>query len=343
MTGLKSMTLESLRDALHNLDTLSEDVVVSPKEVKDVSLNGFTLPNIGYVPMTEAASTQLAERTGIPGSVIRYLRHNHPDQAQDVLLRSWKQYLREVKADSKLLIRARDYEGLKVRAALSGRYGIIDSKDVVQALIDVLPQNMAKAKIDGLCPEIWLDPLTGALSFKGILDEVGGDGFFRGREQHRWGITGGNDECGRGSAHFDLLFERLVCTNQFSGLGMGKTRQSHVVGKSGSEKFQNRLDEWMRGRFRNPSSALSKYRLLNGVPMTDPPGSLVKLGSEAGLPKRDLEEVAEFVLPSLVQEVGSNGYAIVNSLTQFARGMEDRARQALWEQAAGRVVNLIPV
>ncbi len=337
----KDITLEEVRDVLRDLETVSTDLIVNPREIQDINLGTMVVPELGEVPLTNDASCQLAEKAGIPTSVFRWLRKNEPQKCQEIFDTQWASYLANASTDSRLLVRARDWGGLRVRAVLSDRYGIIDSKDVIEALCRLLP-DQTNQPLSGMKSEFWLDSLTGAISFKGILGFVRAD-WAKDREQHSWGVTGGNDECGRGSSHFDLLYSRLFCTNQFAGLNMGKTRQSHVIGKEGISKFEGRVREWMVDRFKSPESPLVKYwglkdKILNPELAGE---RLVSVGRQVGLPKADLELVAANVLPQYVEEVGCNAYAVVNSLTSFAKDIEDRTKQALWESAAGRVVTLM--
>lgn len=347
----KLRDLESVRDVLEGLRTLSTDVKVAPRDITEVCLDSITVPSLGQLALTPDALIQMAGRIGIPGATMKWLRKEAPDKAQELLSDRWYRYqggiLEGVQHPNELLVRARELPdgagGTKTfaRAVLSDRYGIIDSADLVGALLNSLPEHLAGAKVGGMKNRVWIDPVSGRINVKGIIQdrELGGP-----EDKHCWGFLANNDECGGGAADVGLLFERLFCTNQFAGLGLGgrESRKIHMLGKNGLDidQFNTEVGTWMAAKFSGVEDTFRKYWMLNDRRVENPGEVLLRLGRLNDLSRTDLTVVAETILPKYVEHDGSTAYAIVNSLTEFARDMQDREKQALWESVAGKIIDV---
>lgn len=338
MTLTKLKTLEEVRDTLKALETLSDDITLPADEIRDLTIEGMTVPGLGLVKFTGESVTQLAEKAGIPGSVFGWLLANQPQEAAVILDERWNGYIHQDGKRPKLMIRSRLHRGeLKVRAVLSERYGVIDSLQLVEALMACLPEHVTRERFSGMQTGVWLDSLTGRLSMKAIVGDVN---VTQEKDPHKWGLLIGCDECGHGSAYLDALYDRVFCTNQFAGLGLGRDRQAHVVGKAGISAFESKVGSWMQNRLSNLEGNFERYWNLRNSEIVPEAAAdrLVKIGYQSGLPKRELKVIAETILPRYIDEVGSTDYAIVNSLTEFTRDMEDRLKQEFWESASGKVI-----
>lgn len=333
---LLGTSLEEVRDILVELNTMSADHRVDARQVSNVDLTHITTPE-GKFLFTDDAIGQVASRADIPKTAFYWLRENHPTQALSILQNHWDKYVQGLSEKSgQLLIRTRTVgEDQVARAVLTNRYGIIDSLDLVNHLLSCLPSVFADRKISGMKSHVWLDYVTGAINLKGILDDVvpGSE-----KDKHSFGFVANNDECGHGSAGLNALINRFFCTNQFQSQGMYRgSRQAHIAGAKTIEEFGEKVEAWATNQLEGATNQFAKYWNLQKVVVDQPDKTLVKVGQDFGLPKRDLIQVVETKLPIYLEKDGHSAYAIVNSLTEFARDMQDRAAQAYWEETIGKM------
>jgi hypothetical protein len=328
-----------------NLEELGAEVAAQAARNHDKSYrardchfeDGHFLTPDGALPLTEEGGMLLADRCGVPRSVYCWLASNNKDEWSRIVSRQWDSWA--VKTDKGILARLRevtDKEGAtttKVRAVLSQGYGVFDNTEFFQMFAEALPPEMRAARFVGMGNNIFVDPTSGALNCKLLIPTEFRTDISKG-DRHSLGVAFGNNETGGGPAKFSGLFKRWHCTNEmrFAEADCRIVHQGRQ-GLMATGKIREAL-ELLAGK---ADKNFASYWNTHDIRLADPADAMRNLQPLNDLGKRQTERIIETKLEHNIAESGYTAFSVVQSLTEYARDLEDKERAALVERAAGRL------
>lgn len=348
-TTKNTITLAELAAKAAESAKLNEDREGYKASDLEFSYGHLVTPD-GKLPMTEKAARQLAVRAGVKPACFDYLLEQYREKRakgvvypefNTVIAKAWDEFKTEESRKGKtMLVRCRRTAAeaggqLKVRAVLTDRYGIFDTKEFLERLLEVLPEELHDAKFSGFKKHLRLD--EEGLRAKLILPKA----FLGGRDggdPHDVGLVIGNNECGNGGVFEQMVIDRLFCTNQLVS-GKGYTFRFNHSGNA-AERVMKELAGAMREAVARAPQEFQTYWNTRDLRLEDPAAALRALAPFVDLGKRAVERVVNEKLAGYVAEHGPTAFAVVNSLTEFARDMEDAEKAWQVEVSAGRIAAL---
>jgi hypothetical protein len=340
VTIAKSGTSFNLQDLTEAVREESKNNFDATYRARNCSFEyGSLLTPDGKFPLTDDGASRLSERMGMPRTVYAWLAKYDREEWQKIVSTQWRNWA--LAEDKNILARLRHVpvkpedggttRQVMVRSVLSENYGIFDNVEFLQMFADSLPAEMRNAQFHGMKNTACVDPVTGSLKAK-LLIPTGFDGSEK--DPHSLGMQFGNNEVGAGTANFAAILGRWFCTNQLT-LGAVDCRLTHQGQRQTTAPalIQAAIDKVV-GR---SGEAFQAYWNTRDIKMVDPAEAIRNLQPLMGLGKTLLNRIVDEKLASNVAELGSNGYAVINAITEMARDTEDIEKATAMEHAAGKL------
>lgn len=325
-----------------NLKDLSRIVVEDAKNNKDtvVSVRSLQFKNsllhseAGPLEVTSACRDQLASKLGMPPTVARYLQetdHEGYNRAMQLALHKFQQE----NENKEVLLRSRTVGGVEyARAVLSTRYGIMDNWEALKVLQEAFPTEFLNLPFNGIKNGPLIDPYSGRMQTKILVPAIvpGSES-----DEHSFGFIIKNDETGRGCLEVSGSYVRKTCTNQLQGLSKLASYSHRGYNRFASieKDFLDLVQTMMQSSGRN----FQKYWDTRDKKLDNAEEFLLDKSRLLGLSKKaTMKLLAEGRLARNVESTGSNVYSVVQSLTEFARDLEDAEMAEMFETAAGALV-----
>lgn len=331
---------------VNNLQELNELVLEDSKKNKDLEISVKDIMWVGdrllvagsgsFTP-TRVCLDQLCAKVGIMPTTAEWLQQNHSAEFNSVMQREVSKWVGSESVDRRMFLRLREVGGeLKARALLSPRYGVMDNNQAVEVLKNSLPESFHKLKFNGMKNQALINPETGRMNCKVLVPAVMPDTT---EDPHSFGFVITNDETGRGSLEVSAQYIRAFCTNQLRGLGnIAKYRH---IGYNRFESIQEDFSGLVRDTAVTANKQFEAYWNTRDRKVENAEEFLLREGNLLKLPKKALKAIiSEGRLLRNVKETGSTVYSVIQSMTEFARDLEDAATAELFELAAGSLVTM---
>lgn len=340
----KTLTLAELKAQADESAKKNEDRNYKAKDLR--FQNGHLITPDGPIAMTAGAAKQFAQRAGVPGGAFDYLLESFKEAKKvgkdyseftTVVQKAWDGFVAD-RRDSAgpMLVRLRHNGSTRVRAVLTDRYGLLDNHEYLGILQESLPAELMNARFSGIKNQLRLD--ENGLVCKLLLPAA----FLKvdtGTDPHSLGLVLRNNEVGQGGIHSQTVFDRLFCTNQLRA-GKGYSFRFNHSGSCRERVIEN-LSKNLLDAIRNAPAEFRAYWNTRDLRLENPAAALEALAPFVDLGKRTVAKVLEGdKLAAYVAEHGPTAFALVNSLTEFARDLEDREKAEQMELAAGKLASM---
>lgn len=331
-----SLSLQQVHDKIEQDSRKNSDRMILPRDMR--FNNGYMVdPSRSEpYPLTRHSALQLAALVGIPSRTFMWLKEfASPQEFTSIVNREWSNWAHEQKNPILFRLRQERENGpVHIRAILSSRYGMLDNLEFVKIMSDILIHNYSDPRfshchVDGKGMHLTLQlPLTDQV-------ELGGN------DPHRLGVSLGQNEIGNGRWYVEACATRAACLNLAIWTPMFSNKSSGVHIGDVTGKLRRELESTFRHVVRKLPDLFSTYMNTQTIDVVEPD----KVLSQLVLPNKlmtqtEVEQVVNTKLPIYLAEMGSTAYALVNSLSEFARDMEDQERARVISTLAGTISQL---
>lgn len=284
------------------------------------------------------AHNQLGDWLNIPRQYYERLRGENP-----ALLAQNANWGISRQAEDKRLVRTLDGN---VRALLSNRYRILDSHDLVEA---VMPSIMDKGFRIESC-----ELTERRFYLKMFTDKIKGD--VKVGDAVQYGLVISSSDVGAGSVRVEPMLYRLVCANGMV-LADSRTRKFHIGREIAAEEIREvvtdetrrKLDEGFWMSIRDVVAHTMRPEIFEAAV------SRMREASEQKIQNFDLKEVVDLtakavgitgddvkgsVLDALAAGADLTRWGLANAFTAAANVQADYERASLLERAGGQIIEL---
>ncbi len=321
MDNLKQF--EKLMKRVEKEDRGKEDKLVPFKNVRMFS-DGFLFKKGSVVPMTltDHAMTQVFTKLGIPVRYGKKLFEERPDLVAEQF-NHWTN-----KEDGDVLLRMKKDNGnVLVRAVLSDRYSILDNKDVMTALYEVIKQ-IPEAEI--VNPVI-NDRITNIrMVFPELTSEMGKT-VTKEKDTIRVGVDIDNSEIGVSSLRVVPVTYRLVCSNGMriwvKDGDLFEQRHIHLT----SDELYLRMAGAISSAIKLGDTTVKNMRKARGIEVPNPLETIREIAKQ----EEYSAKLTDTLLDNFMIEPENNVYGLTNAFTRTARDIENTERRLQLEELAG--------
>ncbi|MES2464664.1 MAG: DUF932 domain-containing protein [Armatimonadota bacterium] len=320
-------TLDDVRDQVETDDREKRDYRVRCEDVT-FEQGRLTAPLIetdvseGGLSLTSVALSQVCRKLGLPASYMAKC----PPKLLDANLNHWLEQSRighrlsaaDSDPDAAWLVRSR---GTKARGVLSDRYGRLDNRQVMDALLPLVNGGAYGVGLVQLTDESFHLRLVQPNIYRDVLPN----------DRLCVGIHVSNSEIGLRACTVDALVYRVICSNGLIRKVNSRSllRQRHFF--VSPERFAALLDEALREAVVVAAGFLEQMALGVRTPVPDPIHAVTVLGEAWNL----TQTVREQVLFALHGEAAPDtAYGLVNAFTEVAQRLPGEGRFELEASAA---------
>lgn len=287
---LEQVILKVQAEAKNNVDFMW-----APNKV--VYKNGFLQTPDGMIPMNKASARQLAVLGGIGVKEFERLYSTRSAFMGPTIQEAWnKVVVNGENGDKPMLFRAKKQEpgapyGVKVRAVLSSRYGIIDNDHIVVKLAAEILKHFDNPRF------IKHDVTDHGMNLRmrlPLTDEV----TLGGKDPHRLSLDFSNNEVGGGAFKTYAAAVRAKCLNLAIWEDVWGFRNSTVHLGNGLAKLDTIMSKMVCGVIDRLPGVYNNYLEKQEVKLPNAAEMLRKLANDThGVTKRDTEAIISTQLP----------------------------------------------
>ncbi len=321
---------EQLLKRVEQDDRGKEDKIVSFGSVRMNPQGLIETKGRNPLQLTDHATTQVFSKLGIPVRYAKRLMEERPELVAD----QFNHWVR--KEDGDVLLRMRKANGQQglIRAVLSDRYSILDNKDVMVALqqvVNELPQaEILQSNLNDRITNIRLAfPELTAEFDKTVTGE---------KDLIKVGVDIDNSEIGVSSLRVMPVTYRLVCTNGMRAWvkdgDLFEQRHIHLT----SDELYMRMSGAIVNAIKAGDGLIKVMRQAKGIKVASPLDLIKELAQKEEYSKKLTDALTE----NFMIEPENNIYGVINAFTRTARDIENTERRLDLEEYAGNMLmNLV--
>lgn len=275
--------------------------------------------------LTDHATTQVLSKLGIPVRYAKRVLEERPDLVADHF-NHWAK-----KEDGDVLLRMKKAGGHGViRAVLSDRYSILDNKDVMVALHEVIKE-LPDAE---LLQSNLNDRITNIrIAFPELTAEFGktvtGE-----KDLIKVGVDIDNSEVGVSSLRVIPVTYRLVCTNGMRAWvkdgDLFEQRHIHLT----SDELYMRMSGAIVNAIKAGDGLVKTMRQAKGIKVASPLDIIKEIAQKEEYSKK----LTDILINNFMVEPDNTLYGVTNAFTRTARDIENTERRLNLEEYAGNML-----